>query len=170
MPGDKFISHCAAILGSLSQGCSKLNNFSTDSNCQATVEALRAMGIFIHRNSSTLIIGRGGLYELKAPGQVLDVRSSETTMCLLAGVLPGQPFASTMKRDASGCSQALSNLAEPLRLMGATVDVAPDRIGPIRIRGMRPLDAIDYQPALASTAIKAAVLVAALVANGCTSI
>lgn len=167
LPGDKSISHRALILGAIAQGVSQVRNFVPSNDCLATRESMRALGASIQHAGDRLLIegiGPGGLREPKA---ALDCRSSATTMRLLAGVLAGQRFSSTLDGSPSLRKRPVGRIIEPLRRMGACVVSENGESLPLAIRGAR-LQAIDYQPPLASAQVKSAILLAGLYAEGRT--
>ena len=45
LPGDKSISHRAALLASMSQGLSTINNFSESEDCLHTLKCLEEIGV-----------------------------------------------------------------------------------------------------------------------------
>src|SRR5713226_2374818 len=55
VPGDKSISHRAAMLSSLARGESVLENFSSAQDCEATLECFRALGVNVVRDGSTVV-------------------------------------------------------------------------------------------------------------------
>jgi len=170
LPGDKSISHRAAMIASLAHGKSTLSNFSSAQDCAATLECLRALGVRINTNGSTVTIHGGGPSGFVSPSQTLDARNSGTTMRLLAGMLAGQPFSTIVTGDDSLRSRPMLRVAEPLRLMGAEVELESNGCAPLRISGRQPLRAIHYQLPIASAQIKSAVLLAALTADGITTV
>jgi 3-phosphoshikimate 1-carboxyvinyltransferase len=91
-------------------------------------------------------------------------------MRLLAGILAGQPFASVITGDDSLRARPMLRVAEPLRLMGAAVELEANGCAPLRIEGRHPLQAIHYRPQIASAQIKSAVLLAGLSAEGITTV
>jgi hypothetical protein len=58
LPGDKSISHRAAMLAALANGISRLTNYSTSADCAATLACLRDLGVRIDQ-SETEIHGVG---------------------------------------------------------------------------------------------------------------
>lgn len=166
LPGDKSISHRAAMIASLARGKSILSNFSSAQDCSATLDCLRALGVPVSTSGSTITIHGVGLSGLVEPSQILQAQNSGTTMRLLAGVLAGQPFPAIITGDESLCSRPMSRVAEPLRLMGAEAELQSNKYAPFRITGRRPLRAIRYLVPIASAQIKSAVLLAALTADG----
>jgi len=170
VPGDKSISHRAAMLGSLARGESVLENFSSAQDCAATLECCRALGISIGVDGSTVVIQGAGATGLQQPNQILDAQNSGTTMRLLAGVLAGQPFTTTITGDSSLRARPMLRVAEPLRLMGAQVELETNGCAPMRISGVQSLQPIHYRLPVASAQIKSAVLLAGLAADGVTTV
>lgn len=170
LPGDKSISHRAALLSALAGGESVLKNFSSARDCGATLECLQSLGVRVVRNHSTVVIEGAGPKGFQQPTQSLDAQNSGTTMRLLAGILAGQPFPATITGDDSLRTRPMSRVAEPLRLMGAEVELEANGCAPLRIAGRRPLQPIRYQLPIPSAQIKSAVLLAGLAANGVTTV
>jgi 3-phosphoshikimate 1-carboxyvinyltransferase len=176
VPGDKSISHRAAIISALAGrgGRSQLTNYSTSADCASTLDCLGALGVRIEREGARVWIeGRGTRWTPEDAGEPrapLDCGNSGTTMRLLAGLLAGQPFTSTLTGDASLCSRPMKRIIEPLELMGARVSSADGR-APLRIEGRRaPLKAIRYALPVASAQVKSCLLLAGLNAGGQTEI
>jgi 3-phosphoshikimate 1-carboxyvinyltransferase len=170
LPGDKSISHRAAMIASLARGESILENFSSAQDCAATLDCLRALGIRVEKHDSSVTIHGMGSSGLQEPSQILNAQNSGTTMRLMAGILAGQPFATTITGDESLQSRPMRRVAEPLRLMGAEVELESNGCAPLRINGRRPLRAVEYQLLIASAQIKSAVLFAGLATDGFTTV
>lgn len=169
-PGDKSISHRAAILNAISCGAARVSNFSPASDCWATVNCLRALGVTIEGNQGELMVQGTGERGLREAEDVLDAQNSATTMRLLAGLLASQPFLSIITGDESLRSRPMDRVIEPLRLMGAEVwGRGGDRLAPLVIKGSQ-LRAISYRLPVASAQVKSALMLAALYARGQTTI
>ena len=171
-PGDKSISHRAAILNSLAKGKAQIGNFSPGADCLSTVRCLRALGVKIgrkgSRDSPTLLVSGTGEDGLKEASNVLEAGNSATTMRLLGGLLASQPFLSVITGDASLRNRPMGRLIEPLRLMGAQVwGRGRDPFAPLVIKG-RKLQGIDFTLPVPSAQIKSAILLAGLFARGNT--
>ena len=104
---------------------------------------------------------------LKQPDGPLECGNSGTTIRLLAGLVAGRPIQTTLSGDASLSRRPMGRIAEPLRLMGATVE---GETPPLSIRGREELDAIDYKSPVASGQIKSCILLAGLTADGICSV
>ncbi|HEY6103281.1 MAG TPA: 3-phosphoshikimate 1-carboxyvinyltransferase [bacterium] len=168
VPGDKSISHRAAIVGALGSGVTRVRGFLRADDCLRTVQCLRHLGVAIEETGEELVI-RGSAGRLQAPPRVLDAGNSGTTMRLLSGVAAAQPFATEIDGDASLRRRPMDRVAEPLRRMGATVTARDGVYPPLSIRGGR-LRAITYELPVASAQVKSAILLAALLAEGNTEI
>jgi 3-phosphoshikimate 1-carboxyvinyltransferase len=170
VPGDKSISHRALMLGGIARGTTHVHGFLASEDCLATLGALRALGVGIERPQLTEVIVRGaGLKGLKGAGAALDMGNAGTAIRLFMGLLAGQAFDSTLIGDASLMRRPMERVATPLRAMGAHIDTDQGR-PPVRIHGGQSLRAIDYAMPVASAQVKSAVLLAALQADGVTSV
>ena len=169
VPGDKSISHRAAMIAALAEGSSRITNFSTSADCAATLACLEQLGVSIERDGGELLIQGVGLNGLNAPTAPLDCRNSGTTMRLLAGILAAQNFKTELTGDASLRSRPMQRIIEPLEMMGAHISSHEGR-APLAIEGHRPLHAITYKLLVASAQVKSCVLLAGLNAEGRTEV
>ena len=101
VPGDKSIGHRAVLLAGIASGRCTVRGLGGGEDNRRTVEALRALGVAIAEEPGGLVIDGVGLAGLRAPAAPIDCGNSGTTMRLLAGVLGGQPFATTQIGRAS---------------------------------------------------------------------
>ncbi len=167
MPGDKSISHRAALLGGLASGITRVDGFLRAEDSLGTLRCLRHLGVTIEEAADRLVIHGG---DLREPEETLDVGNSGTTIRLLAGILAGQPFHSVLTGDASIRRRPMNRVAEPLRRMGARIsgrnggECAPLSIDGGGLRG------ITYTTPVASAQVKSAVLLAGLFAEGETAV
>ena len=171
VPGDKSISHRSLILGSISQGETRVYNLLNSLDCLRTLECMQSLGVKIEldEDSSVNIEGKG-LYGLKEPKDILDVGNSGTTIRLLAGLLSGQDFYSVLNGDDSIRKRPMKRVVEPLRLMGADIWGRKDgQFAPLSIRGNK-LNPLHYTLPIPSAQIKSAIMLASLYAVGETVI
>jgi 3-phosphoshikimate 1-carboxyvinyltransferase len=169
LPGDKSISHRYAIVAALAEGTSVLSNYATAADCRSTLECLRRLGIAIDVTDGNVRIAGKGLDGLGEPRRALDAENSGSTMRMLAGVLAGQPFKSTITGDGSLRKRPMRRVIDPLRQMGAEIRSAEGDRAPLEIRGGH-LQGIDYTPPTPSAQVKSAVLLAGLFAEGVTTV
>ena len=167
MPGDKSISHRAALIAALSSTNSRISNFSTAQDCTSTISCLRELGISIELKNGQLIFA--GNEKLVAPGKPLDCGNSGSTIRILTGVLAGHDLDAELIGDESLSSRPMRRIIEPLELMGARIE-ATDGKAPLKVRGSSNLAPITYKLPIASAQVKSAILFAGLNAKGKTTV
>lgn len=171
LPADKSISHRAAIMGSISEGETRVGNFLKSDDCLNTLEVFKKLGVDIKWNKDSRLIIKGrGLKGLKAPLENLYFGNSGTALRLTTGVLSGCPFKSVLTGDESLSSRPMKRITHPLRMMGANISGRDDgNYLPLEIKGGR-LKAISYKSPIASAQVKSSILLAGLHAEGTTRI
>jgi 3-phosphoshikimate 1-carboxyvinyltransferase len=169
VPGDKSISHRAAMIASIASGASRIEGFATSADCSATLDCLTRLGIRIDRGASDLKIHGLGLngYEPGERPVNLYAGNSGSTIRMLSGLLAAQNFTSIIDGDVSLRQRPMARIIEPLTLMNARVSARDGRFAPLRIEGGK-LSAINYASRVASAQVKTCVLFAGLHANGPT--
>ncbi|HSN73794.1 MAG TPA: 3-phosphoshikimate 1-carboxyvinyltransferase [Anaerolineae bacterium] len=167
VPGDKSISHRAAMFAALAEGRSHVRNFLPGGDCQATLGVLRALGVAIDEVSpSELLIDGQGLHGLVEPAAPLDCVNSGTTMRLMAGLLAGQRFFSVLSGSPQLTKRPMGRVVEPLRQMGAVIHGRQGgKLAPLAILGSQ-LRHFDYKLPVASAQVKSALLLAGLYSDG----
>ncbi len=173
VPGDKSMSHRAAILGGLSNGTCRIRNFLPSEDCLNTLNAMKALGA--HHDVLTELAGYGPVnlrihgrsMHLSEPSAPIDCGNSGTGMRLLAGLLAGQPFTSELFGDASLSTRPMGRITVPLGQMGARIETLGAKPGcaPLLIRAAKLMPVI-YQMPVASAQVKSAVLLAGMFAQG----
>ncbi len=171
VPGDKSISHRAMMLGALADGVTRVSGFLEGEDTLATAAAFRTMGVRIEDDGPGRRIVHGvGIDGLKPPSVPIDCGNAGTGMRLLAGLLAGQAFDSTLIGDASLTRRPMRRVTEPLARMGARIETAEGGTPPLRIFGGQALAGIDCGLPVASAQVKSALLLAGLYANGETTV
>jgi 3-phosphoshikimate 1-carboxyvinyltransferase len=171
VPGDKSISHRAVMFASLADGVSRITGFLEGEDTRATARAFVEMGVRIEApGPSERIVHGVGLQGLRAPPAPVDCGNAGTGMRLLAGLLAGQQFDTTLVGDESLSRRPMRRVIEPLAQMGANIDAQPGGLPPLRIAGSQRLRGIDYTLPVASAQVKSAILLAGLYANGGTRV
>jgi len=169
LPGDKSISHRAAMIASMAAGESRIENFATSVDCASTLQCLRKLGVGIRQEGSTVRVKGVDRYGFVQPIEALDCGNSGTTIRLIAGILAGQNFDSVLTGDGSLRRRPMKRVIEPLTAMGAEIE-SEDGRAPLKIRGKDPLESIEYRLPVASAQIKSCVLLAGLSSSGRTSV
>ncbi len=178
IPPDKSISHRAVMLASIAKGTTRIKNLLISDDIRRTIEAFRGMGVDIKVKGEGCRVKGVGMQGLRKPRKGLYLGNSGTTMRILPGILAGQDFEVMLTGDASLSKRPMSRIAEPLRMMGASIagfrvkgggwrqkNICP----PLRIRGGK-LKAIKYRSKIASAQVKSCILLAGLFAKGVTRV
>jgi 3-phosphoshikimate 1-carboxyvinyltransferase len=166
VPGDKSVSHRAVMLGAIAEGATRIEGFLEGEDTRATAAVFAQLGVRIEAPSAGIRVVHGaGLHGLRAPSGTLDCGNAGTAMRLLAGLLAGQGFDSTLVGDASLSKRPMRRVIDPLQAMGAEIDSDGGR-APLRIHGGRSLCGIDFAAPVASAQLKSALLLAGLYAEG----
>ncbi|MEO7065437.1 MAG: 3-phosphoshikimate 1-carboxyvinyltransferase [Rhodanobacter sp.] len=170
VPGDKSISHRALMLAAIAEGDSHIRGFLEGEDTRATAAVLAQLGVSIEQPAVGERVVHGvGLHGLRAPAEPLDCGNAGTGMRLLAGLLAGQAFDSTLTGDASLSKRPMGRVTEPLQQMGARID-SNDGLPPLHIHGGQTLHGFRYRSPVASAQVKSAVLLAGLYGSGSTEV
>ncbi|WP_420462143.1 3-phosphoshikimate 1-carboxyvinyltransferase [Candidatus Palauibacter sp.] len=170
VPGDKSISHRAALLAPLAASESVVRGLSTGADVRSSVRAMQRLGAAIEceedEGGLTIRCPGGGLAGGAPPR--LDCGNSGTTARLLTGILSGGGVAAVLDGDPSLRSRPMRRIVYPLQAMGARIEYEgePGRL-PIRVRAratgqLRPLR---HRAGVASAQVKSAVLLAGVLAR-----
>ncbi|AHF07289.1 3-phosphoshikimate 1-carboxyvinyltransferase [Desulfitobacterium metallireducens] len=166
VPGDKSISHRAALFGGMAKGNTHIMNFLPGQDCLSTLSCLKALGVNWERRESEVWIQGQGLENWTEPQDVLDVGNSGTTFRLMLGVLAGSPFASTFTGDESIRKRPMRRVTGPLLEMGVKVLGRQEgNFAPLTIQG-GDLKGGVFKTPVASAQVKSAILLAGLRASG----
>jgi 3-phosphoshikimate 1-carboxyvinyltransferase len=169
-PADKSISHRAAILGAMNSEPVRITNYLEADDTISTLNAMRALGALVEQRPEEVVIRGVGLREARVPEETIDVGNSGTLMRLLPGWLAAQDGNSyRLDGDDSIRRRPVDRIREPLELMGATIEATDDRVPPFTVHGAR-LHSISYELPVASAQVKSCTMLAALAADGATTI
>ncbi len=179
LPSDKSIAHRALLFDAMAVGSADVTLRRPGADVLSTVQVLRDLGAV----AATERMGESVTVTLRGPGTAdaarltggggerLDCGNSGTTMRLLCGALAGRSVgpAAELFGDASLSSRPMERVADPLRAMGADL-VTTAGHAPIRVRGRRPLRSMHHELRVASAQVVGAISLAALAADGTTTI
>ncbi len=169
-PPDKSISHRAALLGAMASEPVHIERYLHAADTDSTLEAVRALGALVELRDGDVVVRGTGLREAREPGVAIDVGNAGTLLRLLPGWLAAQEGRTfTLDGDESIRRRPVDRVAEPLRQMGAELEARDRRFPPVTVRGAR-LRAISYELPVASAQVKSCVLLAALAADGATTV
>ena len=169
-PADKSISHRAAILAAIADEPVLITNYLEAADTNSTLDAIQQLGALVERRDEGLMVRGVGLRNAQAPSAPINVGNAGTLIRLLPGWLAGQDGSSfELDGDDSIRRRPIDRIAEPLRLMGAQIEATDGRFAPFTIEGSR-LTGIDYLLPVASAQVKSCLELAALIAEGSTTI
>ncbi len=173
VPGDKSLSHRAALFAALAEGESRIENFLVSGVTEAMLRCLEALGVAWKLEGETLSVQGRGLRGLRAPAAPLDCGNSATTLRLLAGAVAAGGIAAVLDGSAGLRRRPMERIAGPLREMGVEIETSEGGGAPLRLavraEGQK-LRALDVILPVASAQVKTCLLLAALAAEGPSTI
>jgi 3-phosphoshikimate 1-carboxyvinyltransferase len=170
LPGDKSLSHRAALFGALAGGESRIENLLVAGVTDAMLGALTALGVAWELDGTTLVVEGRGLSGLQPPAASLDCGNSATTLRLLAGALAASGVPAVLDGSSGLRRRPMNRIVMPLRQMGVDI-LTEDGCAPLTMMpSVKPLKALDYTLPVASAQVKSCLLLAALAAGGSTTL
>jgi len=172
LPGDKSLSHRAALFAALAEGTSIIDRFLVSGVTRAMLNTLTALGIKWHLEGTRLTVHGSGLRGFKPPDAPLFCGNSATTIRMLAGALSAAGTPCVLDGSSGLRKRPMNRITEPLQSMGVPIST-PDGCAPLTLaaRGAtHPLKASDYTLPVASAQVKSCLILAALAADGVTTL
>lgn len=172
VPGDKSISHRAVMISSIAEGTSRIYSPLMSEDVIATIKALSLMGakMSLSDDSNLLSITGVGPKGLSEPSEILNMSNSGTSTRLLMGLVSSYPIKVFFSGDSSLNQRPMSRVIDPLSMMGASFSARQNNLLPLMMEGNRSLKSISYTLPVASAQVKSAIMLAALNAEGTTTI
>lgn len=171
VPGDKSISHRALIFGALAMGRTTIEGLLESSDVIATADAMRALGADVkHIGAGRWQVtgrGTGGLLQPTVP---IDFGNSGTGARLVMGVIAGHDIKVRLHGDHSLSKRPMGRVLTPLQQMGLEVVGPGQNTLPLTVRGTSDPLPITYTLPVASAQVKSAILLAALMGQGTTTV
>ena len=169
LPGDKSISHRAALFSSFIPERAEFENFNFNNDCTATLKGLEKLGIKWHTKNDNLYIEGKLFKKWIQPKDPIDAQNSGTTARLISGLLANLPFETQIIGDVSLSKRPMARIIAPLSQMGANIESNNNYL-PLKFIPVKNLHGIRYELPVASAQIKSAVLLAGLFAEGETEV
>ncbi|MEW5868995.1 MAG: 3-phosphoshikimate 1-carboxyvinyltransferase [Chloroflexota bacterium] len=174
LPGDKSLSHRAALLAAMADGESQVENLLVAGVTLPLLDGLAALGVPWSLEGNCLRV-QGRSLEWEAPITAeeavhINCGNSATTLRLLAGALAAWNRHVVLDGSAGLRRRPMKRIVAPLQQMGVDIQ-ATDGCAPLHIRpSLHPLRALDYTLPVASAQVKSCLLLAALAADGPTTL
>ena len=163
-PGDKSVSHRSIILLSISKGNAQVENLLVSEDVLTTISIFEELGVNFEKdlNNSRLKVYGRGLDGLRESKDRLYCGNSGTTMRLLAGLLSGQKFESTLTGDSSLSQRPMDRIVDPLRKMGRKIEANKEKYPPLTISPSNRTKDFLYELEIASAQVKSSLLLSGL--------
>lgn len=170
-PPDKSITHRAFLFAALSNQRVAIENPLLAADTKSTLRAVELLGANVQERSAREIwiegVGLRGPKRLQVP---IDVGNAGTLLRILPGWLAGQPGMSwVLDGDSSIRKRPVDRIIEPLAKMGGDLRAREGKFSPLEVHGAA-LHGCEYHMPVASAQVKSAVLLAALFAEGQTTV
>jgi 3-phosphoshikimate 1-carboxyvinyltransferase len=120
LAGDKSITHRAIFFAGINHGSTRILSPSPAADCRASLQILHALGCSVHEDIAGITINRSRDRDLTNALE-MDCGNSGTTARLAAGFLTGEEGRFALTGDPSLSQRPMDRVAEPLRLLGASV-------------------------------------------------
>ncbi|OGO42327.1 MAG: 3-phosphoshikimate 1-carboxyvinyltransferase [Chloroflexi bacterium RBG_16_58_14] len=170
LPGDKSLAHRAALLAGLAHGESRIDNYLVAGVTAAMLGALAALGVPWKLEGRRLLVNGRGLSELAPAGKPLDCGNSATTLRLLAGALAAAGLPVVLDGSPGLRLRPMMRIVTPLQMMGVAIQPTQGCAPLILAGSARPLKPLHYRLPVASAQVKSCLLLAALAADGNTTL
>jgi 3-phosphoshikimate 1-carboxyvinyltransferase len=172
LPGDKSLSHRASLFAALAEGESVIDRFLVSGVTRAMLNGLTALGIPWRLDGARLTVTGRGLRGFRPPSGPLFCGNSATTIRMLAGALAAAGTPCVLDGSEGLRKRPMNRITDPLRAMGVPV-TTPNGCAPLTLAardGASPLRAADHTLPVASAQVKSCLLLAALAADGVTTL
>ena len=169
LPGDKSLSHRAALFAALANGESLAENFLVSGVTAAMLRALTALKVAWTLEGTTLIVHGSGINGFRPARDALDCGNSATTLRLLAGAVTAAGIPAVLDGSPGLRRRPMERIIHPLQLMGAGITAADGGGAPLRLSERsrsEPLKALQYTLPVASAQVKTCLMLAALAGDG----
>ncbi|MGE5224673.1 MAG: 3-phosphoshikimate 1-carboxyvinyltransferase [Omnitrophica WOR_2 bacterium] len=173
LPGDKSLSHRAALFAALAEGESVIDNFLVSGVTDAMLNALTDLNVAWELKGSRLLVQGGGFAGMRASQSAIYCGNSATTLRLLAGALAAAGIPAILDGSPGLRSRPMMRIVEPLKMMGVPVEASGEGTAPLALASRpfdQPLKALRYAMPQASAQVKSCLLLAALAGDGPTTI
>ena len=169
IPGDKSLSHRAALFAALAEGESCITNFLDSGVTRAMLNSLTDLGVEWSLKEGLLSVRGHGIHTFQTPQNPLNCGNSATTLRLLAGALAASGAAAVLDGSEGLRKRPMGRIVQPLQQMGAAIRASRQGTAPL-VLSARPANqkllAGTYHLEQASAQVKTCLLLAGLAAGG----
>ncbi len=162
LPGDKSLSHRAALFAAMAAGRSQIDNFLVSGVTSQMLEAMTRLGIIWKLNGTSLTVDGKGLGGFSIPFGPLNCGNSASTLRFLAGALASSGTPAVLDGSAGLRRRPMDRIITPLQQMGVNIKgnsgFAPLSMGVSQL----PLRGGTFELPVASAQVKTCLLLAGL--------
>ena len=168
LPGDKSLSHRAALFAALAEGESRIENFLDSGVTKVMLQSLSDLGIQWQLAGKTLTVQGKGLAGFATPKEALYCGHSATTIRLMAGALAAAGIEVILDGSEGLRKRPMGRIVNPLQQLGVAVSASTENTAPLKLAA-RPAGqklkggVVNLQQA--SAQVKTCVLLAGLAAG-----
>jgi 3-phosphoshikimate 1-carboxyvinyltransferase len=173
IPGDKSLSHRAALFAALAEGESVIQNLLVSGVTEAMLRSLSTVGVVWELNGSRLTIQGNGITGFVPQKSILNCGNSATTMRLLAGAMALAGISVVLDGSGGLRRRPMGRIVDPLRAMGVPITASDANRAPLVLNSRAreiPLKSRVHRLAVASAQVKSCIILASLAADGETKI
>ncbi len=170
LPGDKSLSHRAALLGAMADGSTTVRNFLVSGVTEAMLNSLKRLGVSWRLDGTTLAVQGVGLEIRDQLPVILDCGNSATTLRLLAGAAAAWGRPVLLDGTPGLRRRPMGRIIDPLRQMGVAISGEQDRAPLTLSVSPRPLAPLRWELPVASAQVKSCLLLAGLATDGETEL
>lgn len=172
LPGDKSLSHRASLFAALAEGESVIDRFLVSGVTRMMLNALTSLQVPWRLEGERLVVMGQGLHGFHEPVAPINCGNSATTIRLLAGALAAAGTPCVLDGSLGLRKRPMERITDPLMVMDvpitSTAGCAPLNLS--RRDALCQLRALDYTLPVASAQVKSCVMLAALAADGVSTI
>jgi len=172
LPGDKSLSHRASLFAALAEGESVIDCFLVSGVTRAMLNALTAFQVPWRLEGERLVVTGRGLRGFLPPAAPVNCGNSATTLRLLAGALAASGTPCVLDGSAGLRRRPMDRITQPLAAMRVPITAA-HACAPLTLSARAadaPLAALDYTSPVASAQVKSCLILAALGADGVSTL
>ena len=134
VPGSKYIANRVLIIAALANGNSIIKNVPDNEDINATIEALKKLGIKINKKNSDLeIIGNGG--KINSPNGEINVKESGTLLRFITGLAALAEGKTVITGSNRIKERPISDLLNSLKDLGIECKSLNDENPPVEVIG-----------------------------------
>jgi 3-phosphoshikimate 1-carboxyvinyltransferase len=173
LPGDKSLSHRAALFAALATGESRISNFQVSGVTRPLLNALKQLDVDWQLKGTNLMVTGCGLQGMQSDGKAINCGNSATTLRLLAGALSATGIPAVLDGSDGLRRRPMDRIVLPLQRMGVPIQASENGGAPLTLTGRDknlPLRNIQYTLPVASAQVKSCLLLAALAADGTSTL